>query len=435
LNWRKKTMVKRDRIFYSACGLSGLGLILTVMGYEQNLLLFVAAYLLRPVLHEFGLAKQYADERQLEIHSRSGNLAFVVVILAMAGMVFWRIADGESTGELYTLIGIGLAARALTGLVMVGEYRKAGVVIISAVGLFLALFIVLMGGFSVASAFGVVLGSIVVGFGQLGRKFPKTISVVMAALAVGAILLFDLFQFRRANMEMWLLFVTPVVTSSVCLFLGGKKEEEVVSTKVRSIVFGSLGLGAATVFALLLIVGSGEEQNRVMRVVVPEGEVTEVQGVPCTGGIEYYEDGNLMHCSLARADTLSGQPLAAGTGVHFTEEGVFEWCFLRENTVIQGYMCRGQGHGFMTRFHPNGQLRTAWLAEDQVIQGIPCAKFRFLSALIGWVEGDKDGHTGFHENGQLRYCELSENFTIEGRRFRRGDAIRFDEDGKLVENK
>jgi hypothetical protein len=89
----------------------------------------------------------------------------------------------------------------------------------------------------------------------------------------------------------------------------------------------------------------------------------------------------------------------------------------------------------MTRFHPNGQLKTAWLAEDRVIQGIPCARFRFLSALMGWVAGDKNGSTGFHENGQLRQCELSRNHTIAGQRFRRGDAVRFDADGNLIEKK
>ena len=91
-------MIKRDKIFYSACGLSGVGLILAFMGYSFSLLLFVGAYLLRPALHEFGLAKRYADERQLEIHSQSGNLAFIIVILSMVGMVFWRIADGQSVG-------------------------------------------------------------------------------------------------------------------------------------------------------------------------------------------------------------------------------------------------------------------------------------------------------------------------------------------------
>lgn len=430
-------MIKQDKIFYSACGLSGVGLVLAVMGYDLSLLLFVAAYLLRPALHEFGLAKEYADERQLEIHSRSGNLGFVVVMMAMVGMVFWRFADGESAGELYTLIGIGLAARALTGLVMAGEYRKAGVVIISAVGLLLALFIVLMGGFSYASAFGVALGSIIVGFGQLGRKFPRTISIVMVLIALIMIYLFDLFQFKRMDMEKWLLFVAPVVTSAVCLFLGSRNEKEVISSKVRSRVFGALGIAAATVFTLLLIVGSKEDHSKGARVVVPEGEIIEVQGVSCSGRIEYYKNGNLEHCSLARDDTLSGQLFAAGTGVHFTEEGIFEWCFLRKTTEIQGYSCRGEGHGFMTRFYPNGQIRTAWLAEDQIIQGIPCAKFRFLSAVIGWAEGaeDKNGSTGFHENGKLRRCELSENFTIEGHRFRRGDAVRFDRDGKLVAKK
>ncbi|TFH00876.1 MAG: hypothetical protein E4H13_06300 [Calditrichales bacterium] len=104
--------------------------------------------------------------------------------------------------------------------------------------------------------------------------------------------------------------------------------------------------------------------------------------------------------------------------------------------MIQGHLCRGEGHEFMTAFYPNGQLKTAWLAQDETIQGIPCAKFKFLSAVLGWIEGSgKNGSTVFYENGLLLYCELSENFTIEGRRFRRGDALRFDQEGKLVAKK
>lgn len=425
-------MFKKDKIFYYASLLSGVGIIFAFLGYEFSLLFFIGAYLLRPALYEFGLAKQYADERQLEIHSRSGNLAFMVLMIAIVGLVFWRIADGESIGGLYSLLGLGLAARALTGLVMAGEYRKAGVVIISAVGFYFALFIVIMGGFSVASVFGLILGLIIIGFGQLGRKFPKTISIIMMLMAFSMIYLFDLFQFKRMDMDKWLLFVTPVVTSAVCLFLGSNEEDKIVSSRMRAIVFGTLGLAATTVFTLAIVIGSGNVQEKVISVQLPAGEISEVQGVSCMGRIEYYENGNLMHCSLASEDTLSSQVFAAGTGVHFTEEGVFEWCFLRETTEIQGYMCRGEGHGFITRFHPNGKLRTAWLAEDQTIQGIPCAKFRFLAAVIGWVQGGKNGSTGFHENGELRYCELSKNFTIEGKSFRRGDAIRFGVDGKLV---
>jgi len=35
------------------------------MGLELSFKFFVAAYLLRQVLHEFGFGKQYADEREL----------------------------------------------------------------------------------------------------------------------------------------------------------------------------------------------------------------------------------------------------------------------------------------------------------------------------------------------------------------------------------
>lgn len=424
-------MFKRDRIFYFACAISCAGVILAIMGYEFSLLLFVAAYLLRPALHEFGLGKQYADERELAIHSRSGNLAFVILILAAVGMVFWRLANGQSAGELYTLIGIGLAARALTGLVMAGEFRKAGAVIISAIAVFLTLFIVLDGGFSLVSIFGLVLGGIIFGFGQLGRKFPRTISVVLALFAVCVILFLGLYNFRRVNMAGWLFIVTPIVIASACLFLGRGKGEDVVSAKTRSIVFGSLGVAAATVFTLLIVIGGREEQQTWRTSTIPEGQEEEIQGVACSGRVEYYENGNLKYCDLAREDTLSGQPLAAGTGVHFTEDGVFDWCFLREDTEIQGYLCRGEGHGFMTVFHPNGKVRNVYLADDEVIQGIPCARFRFLSAVFNPIH-HKYGSTNFYDDGSLKYCELSENFIIEGQSFRRGDALRFDRDGRLI---
>ena len=428
-------MFKRDRIFYSACGLSCVGIVLAVLGYDFALLLFVAAYLLRPSLHEFGLAKQYADERQLTIHSRSGNIGFIVVMLAAVGLALWRISRGEQPEELYELIFLGLAARALTGLIMTGEYRKAGVVIISAVGIFLTLFIVAEGGFSVASIFGIVLGGIIVGLGQLARKFPKTMAFLLAVVAVGAIFSFRLYDFRTVSTGLWLLLVTPLVTAAACLFLGSGNKDQEVSPRLRNGVFRALGAGAAVVFTLVLIFGGRDEPVTSRTAAGPKGEVVEIQGISCVGSVEYYQNRKLTSCTLGREDTLSGQPLPAGTVVHFTPEGYLDWCFLQQNTVIQGHLCRGSGHEFMTGFHPNGRIKTAWLAEDQVIQGIPCAKFQFLSALLGWVAGDKDGSTGFHENGLLRYCELSENFTIEGQRFRRGDAVWFDKDGKLVRSK
>jgi hypothetical protein len=54
-------------------------------------------------------------------------------------------------------------------------------------------------------------------------------------------------------------------------------------------------------------------------------KVIEVMGLFCSG-VEYYEDGTLEFCVLAREGAVSGQVLAARTGVHFTKEGVLDWC-------------------------------------------------------------------------------------------------------------
>ena len=60
-------MIKRDKIFYIACGLMVVGIILAIMELYIALLPLVGAYLLRPTLHALGLARKYADERQIQI--------------------------------------------------------------------------------------------------------------------------------------------------------------------------------------------------------------------------------------------------------------------------------------------------------------------------------------------------------------------------------
>ncbi len=423
-------MTKRDKIFYSASALCLVGAVLAVMGHEIALLFFVAAYLLRPSLHEFGLAKQYADERQLIMHSRSGNIGFIVVMLAAVGFALWRISRGESPEELYELILIGLAGRAMTRLVMEGDYRKAGAIITSAVGVFLALFIVLDSGLSIASVFGIVLGGIVVGLGQLARRFPKPMAFVLAIIVAAIILFYRLYDFRIVNTALWLFIVTPLVTAAACLVLGRRENEIDVTPRLRTIVFGSLGAGAGAVFTLLLIFGSRNQPITSLRASAPRGEVADIQGIPCTGPVEYYQNGKVKSCTLGREDTLSGQPLSPGTVVTLRPDGSLDWCFLQENTVIQGHLCRGSGHDFMTGFHPNGKLKVAWLAEDEVIQGVPCAKFSFMPKLLGGGE-----RTLFDETGRLRYCRLSDTITIEGQHLKKGDEVRFDSEGHLVRMK
>lgn len=422
-------MFQRDRIFYVACGLCVAGLALAFMGYDLSILLFVAAYLLRPALHEFGLAIQYADERRLVIHSRSGNIAFIIVILAAVGLALWRVSRGERSEELNTLICIGLAARAITGLVMGGEYRKAGAVILGAIGVFLGLFIILETGLSWGALAGVVIAALFAGIAKVALRAPRVIAIILAVIVAAAFVLFDLYEFRSVQTALWLFFVTPLACATACLLLGSGGEDRKVSPRLRATVFGSLAAGAAIVFTLLVLFGDrgNEDHFGGSTTTADEGEIVEIQGVPCTGMIDTFSNGNLESCTLARDTTVGGQELPAGTVVVFTPEGDFDWCFLPRETRIQGHLCRGSGHNFMTAFHPNGVLRVAWLAEDEVVDGIPCARFRFMATIFGG-----GGGTHFHDNGRLQSAALAEDFVIEGRSFKRYAVIELDPQGRLI---
>lgn len=419
-------MFKRDKIFYSACGLTLIGIVLAVMGKELGLLFFVGAYLLRPSLHEFGLGRQYVDERQLMIHSRSGNISFIVTMLALVGYALLRAAQGKTGEELYEIIFIGLSARALTGLAMVGEYRKAGVMIISAVGLFSAIFIGLEVGFSTGLLVAAGVGILIIGTGQIARFVPRLVAVLLSILVLLVILFYGLYEFRRINTALWLFFVVPIATASICLFLGSGKTQEAVSGKVRSIAFGSLGAGVALVFALLIIFGGKEEPGGDARVLT-QGETKEIQGIICEGMVTYYKDGKLETCILARDDTLSGNLIPAGSGIALDRNGIISRCSLPRDTYIQGHFCKGEGPtSWHTCFYPDGKLSLIWLAKDEVIQGIPCKEASFMSDVFGGGAG-----VSFHQNGKLKRCKLSGGVTIGGKSYEKGEHLNFDSTGTL----
>ncbi len=424
-------MIKRDRIFYAACGLFMVGIVLALMEYEFALLFIVGAYLLRPTLHVFDLAGKKADERQVQIHSRSGNVAFIAVIITAIGLALLRIANGETAEEFYALIGIGIAARALVGLLMIGEFRRTGVLIIIAVGVVTALFGLASGGFSPAGLFVCLLGLLFASLGFAARRFPRAIAAVLTVIALVMIFGFKLYQFRPAGSAMTFA-VLVMLLAAISIFLSSRSEDSATgagsSKSSRAIVLVAISLSLIVLFAYIEIGSKSGDYKQTANQV--SQEYTEIQGIAAIGPFEYYPNGKLESCTIVREDTLSGQPLSAGTVVHLTNDGVLDWCFLQQDTEIQGHLCRGESHGFMTGFHPNGQLKTAWLARDEVIQGIPCAKFRFMSSVFGG--GDA---TRFHENGQLSFCTLSDGMTIEDQEFEKGDPVRFDEHGKMIVGK
>lgn len=156
------------------------------------------------------------------------------------------------------------------------------------------------------------------------------------------------------------------------------------------------------------------------------------QEIPCSEEPSTYENSQIEFCWLNDTYSHLGQVFVKGTGVHFDEDGNLDWVFLPNDMEVQGIGCRGGGHSFMTGFHPNGKLRLGWLIDDQVIQGIPCAKFNFFKAIFAGIHG-KSGGTYFWDNGQLKQCELSKDFSIKGQLLKKGTILKFDKEGNTIQ--
>jgi hypothetical protein len=155
--------------------------------------------------------------------------------------------------------------------------------------------------------------------------------------------------------------------------------------------------------------------------------------LPAGTQIVFYEDGRLRNCRLRAAGAvLSGRPLPKGTLVWFDGGGRMRNCLLPEDTLIEGHLCRGKGDNWSTGFYPNGQLRLAWLARDEEIQGVPCLAAAGVLRTIGKaIAGREQGAVSFHPNGNLAAALVSRECAIQGRAFKRGELIRLDRDGNV----
>ncbi len=211
-------MIKRDKVFYAACGLFVAGLAVAALGWQVFPLFLIGAYLLRPFLHSFGLAGKLADERQKQIHSRSGNVAFVAVILAAAVLAVIRSAQGEQPSDLWALICIGIAVRALVGLLMVGEPRTAGVTIVVSMGVLYLLFNLMEGGLSIDALMNGLPGFLILALGLAARKFPRFVAAILAAAAVGSVFFFHLYRFNQGSLMVILLLPVPMLIAAGCLW-------------------------------------------------------------------------------------------------------------------------------------------------------------------------------------------------------------------------
>jgi hypothetical protein len=223
-------MFKKDPIFWLATSIFILGVVIFGLTHNQLWLFILAgSYLLRPTLASLNIAKSLVDERQMSIQYRAGNIAFAAMIIACIITAVDLSIKGDHSWEYFNaIVIIGLAAKALANVILVGNYRESGTKIIMAVGLLLVLFVSLENGFTLGGLIESLpwLGIVVVGW--LSKKYPKIIGGII--LAITAVLLFFILQkgFIVGQIITAVVVSVPLATAGISLIVGDRRKEDSV---------------------------------------------------------------------------------------------------------------------------------------------------------------------------------------------------------------
>jgi hypothetical protein len=151
---------------------------------------------------------------------------------------------------------------------------------------------------------------------------------------------------------------------------------------------------------------------------------TVVSGVPCaaTGRLraEFFPDGRLHECPLARVFSTYGHQFTPGTWLIFEGDGRLHGAWLATDTPLSGHQCRGTGfQGWSVRFHANGALASCYLAAEAVIEGVPCQRGTFWNE----IRGGTRTAVHFRDDGRLRQCQAARRVEIGGQRYDKWDVV------------
>jgi hypothetical protein len=224
-------MHKWDRISWVATGIFVTSVALaTIFQKDIYLFLMVGSYMLRPTLYALGIASRFADERQISIQYRSGNLALTILIAAIIVMAIKNQIEGKPPDDFNVLLMVGLASRALSGVLMIGDYRAVGMRIAIAVGSLWILFVLAENGLALGAVPEAGPGIVFVLLGLLGGRMPRISAWILAVLAVAAIYFIAFrtghgFTFYQALTG--LLVSLPLAAASFCFFKSAQTETEV----------------------------------------------------------------------------------------------------------------------------------------------------------------------------------------------------------------
>ncbi len=149
----------------------------------------------------------------------------------------------------------------------------------------------------------------------------------------------------------------------------------------------------------------------------------DIQGFPCAQGwIHFRPDWQLLSFQFSEDFMYKGTHIPAHTWFHFPyQPGQTGYVLSFPNDYeVQGHLCGGSGgyKGTHTGFYDSGRLRSFFAPEDVVIDGVPCA----ASLLV---------NVNLYENGKIKSCKLAGDYPVDGKLYKKGRTIEFDEEGRV----
>lgn len=155
--------------------------------------------------------------------------------------------------------------------------------------------------------------------------------------------------------------------------------------------------------------------------------------IPPASSIAFNPSGEFGSVWLGEEGVVYGQPLPAGSVLHFGSANRLRHFWLPKDTILQGHLVRGQDDGAGNRLHPNGKLLAIWLAQDEVIDGIPCTSSgNVLRMGFGVIRLGTQRMAWFYDNGRLQQAMLAQDLTLQGHSFKKGDVVSLSRDGTVI---
>ena len=148
-------------------------------------------------------------------------------------------------------------------------------------------------------------------------------------------------------------------------------------------------------------------------------EVVKVDGHLCQSWIWFHENKLIKQCTTAESFNFGNYRIPNGSVVFLDTVGLVQKVWLSEPVIYDGIKCLAKNNEIEVSFHPNKNMKSCFLLEDQVIQSWPCYSSTKTPVF-------------FYDSGRLKEFTLSENKIYAGKQYKKGDKITLDENGNVI---